>query len=412
MRILYIAISCDPYNGSEDQIGWQVPWECSKTEEVFVVTRTDLKPSIDLFLSKNEIRKIQFIYVDMPKMAQKLFKGTLQSLKLLIWNKKAYIEAKNVCKNNNIDIIHQITPIEYRSIGRFNEIKNIKSVCGPIGAGQNIPDPLMCYVKGKNKINEYVRSIVNSLFRKKIIRRIKKYDYVLFTNPETLDYLDGNKLNGRTELIYDNGICECELNAEKVNEYHKKRIENLRNDVVKLLIAGRLIYIKGHDFLFDVLEMLPQNIEYELRVVGDGELRKHIEERALSTNLNGKVKVIGSVPYTMMNSEYSEANALVFCSLRESSGTVILEAMKNGLPIISLNRFGASLILDNQNAWLVNGEDIEAYKQTLYDSLIECIQNPTVTVEKGRYAFKKAQELTWTKKVERYKEIYHCIMKD
>ena len=34
MNILYIAYSCNPFAGSEDKIGWCVPYESSKTNKV------------------------------------------------------------------------------------------------------------------------------------------------------------------------------------------------------------------------------------------------------------------------------------------------------------------------------------------------------------------------------------------
>ena len=75
MNILYVAVSCDPYNGSEDKIGWNVPWEMSKTENVWIVTRRDLKKSIDKFLGDNEKRKLKMVYVEMPEICNKVFKG-------------------------------------------------------------------------------------------------------------------------------------------------------------------------------------------------------------------------------------------------------------------------------------------------------------------------------------------------
>ena len=41
MNILYIAYSCNPFAGSEDKIGWCVPYEISKTNTVYVITKEE-----------------------------------------------------------------------------------------------------------------------------------------------------------------------------------------------------------------------------------------------------------------------------------------------------------------------------------------------------------------------------------
>ena len=49
MNILYIAYSCDPFNGSEDQIGWNIPFINSQDSEnkIWVITKKEQKKNID-----------------------------------------------------------------------------------------------------------------------------------------------------------------------------------------------------------------------------------------------------------------------------------------------------------------------------------------------------------------------------
>ena len=50
MNILYIAYSCNPFAGSEDKIGWCVPYESSKTNKVYVITKEDSKYKFNLYI--------------------------------------------------------------------------------------------------------------------------------------------------------------------------------------------------------------------------------------------------------------------------------------------------------------------------------------------------------------------------
>ena len=91
MRILYITYSCDPYMGSEDSIGWNIPFEMSKNNDVIVITKFEHKESISRYLEKNSIDNIKFYFIDIPKIYKKIYNGYLYSGRLLIWNKRAFL---------------------------------------------------------------------------------------------------------------------------------------------------------------------------------------------------------------------------------------------------------------------------------------------------------------------------------
>lgn len=133
MNILYIAFSCSPNNGSEDSVGWNIPLASSKTNNVFVLTKESARNSIQKCFGAHKDIHMKFFYVDIPAIYKKIFKGFLFSGRLNIFHKTAFPVAKRICKENNIDIVHQITPVEFRAIGNYGQIPNVKFVCGPVG---------------------------------------------------------------------------------------------------------------------------------------------------------------------------------------------------------------------------------------------------------------------------------------
>ena len=64
MNVLYIAYSCSPYHGSEDKIGWNVPAESAKYNNVFVITKEEQRCYVEKYLRDNPIPNIKFYYVD------------------------------------------------------------------------------------------------------------------------------------------------------------------------------------------------------------------------------------------------------------------------------------------------------------------------------------------------------------
>lgn len=198
MNILYIAYSCNPFAGSEDKIGWCVPYESSKTNKVYVITKEEQREPVEKYLKSHPLENIEFYYVDIPNCYKKVFKGFMYSGRLNIWNKRVFPLAKRLCEEKKIDIIHQITPIEFRAIGDYGKIANAKFVCGPLGGGESLPDGLKDYAKG-HEIIEVVRSVINYWYRfkLKITGKLNRCDYIMFANKETQEFLVGG---GRTKL--------------------------------------------------------------------------------------------------------------------------------------------------------------------------------------------------------------------
>jgi len=218
MNILYIAYSCEPYKGSEDKIGWNIPLKTSETNNVFVITKAEHKEPINRWLSAHVISNVHFYFVDIPSIYKKIFKGFLYSGRLNIWNRRAYKLAKKLCGENDIEVIHQITPIEFRSIGSYGKIPNIKFVCGPIGGAEIVPVALKDYCNG-HRLVECIRTTVNGWhrFKLKATKKLKKCDYVMYANQETLDFLF---FGGQKQSV----ITEIAIEAESI-KYNQRKLK-------------------------------------------------------------------------------------------------------------------------------------------------------------------------------------------
>lgn len=212
MNILYIACSCSPYHGSEDKIGWNIPLESAKYNKVFVITRESQRKYIEQYTNQHKVENISFYYVGLNPAWEKFLSLFPFTVRLNLWHRKSVLLAEEICRVEHIDVIHQITPIEFRSIGNYGKIPNVKFVCGPLGGGQAIPKCLMGYMKHMAVI-EHLRNVANycSLHILKYTGKIQQCDYLLLVNQETLDFLRPIIGNVPYELCFDNGICRTEL---------------------------------------------------------------------------------------------------------------------------------------------------------------------------------------------------------
>lgn len=401
MNILYIAYSCEPNSGSEDKIGWNIPLECSKYHNVTVVTKQEHKEVIEEYLKKNDIHNVKFYFVDINKIYKKLFKGAMYSIRLNIWHKNAYPLVKEICSTEKVDVIHQITPIEFRSIGQYYDIENVKFVCGPLGGGEQLPIEFKKYVKN-NKAVEWCRDFLNKRSKRKHKKNatFKKCNYVLFANRETQEYL--------SELVDDVpcSLCaETAISEEDILDVKKQHT----NKRFTMLVAGRLVYRKGHSFLFDSLVLLSKDIDYECRVVGEGPMENKLKDKVRHMNLSDKVVFVGSVPFEKMSEEYKNADVFIMPSIRETSGAVLYESVAHGLPVITINKFGGRMIISDDWGYLFDGSSLNEYKTNLKDILLHCMNNRDELMIKSQRLADVAKNNVWSKRMEYYNSIYDEI---
>lgn len=404
MNIIYIAYSCSPFNGSEDKIGWSIPFESAKTNQVFVVTKEEQRSSIEKYLECNTVGNMHFYYVDIPAFCKKLFSGPLYSGRLNIWNRRAISVVRSICKRRRIDIIHQITPVEFRSIGDYGKFPGVKFVCGPIAGGQMIPEGVKNYTKAHAWV-ENIRKCVNAWYRfvYSCNGRLKRCDYLLFANYETRDYLRGQlPSQTRCHVLTDISIDKTDL-ADPLPQEDKPAGKCV------ILVVGRLAYLKGHALLLDALARIPEELEFECRIVGAGAEMKRLQKRCEEYGLGQKVTFAGEVPYTEIAGVYQKADVFVMPSFREATGSVLLEAMAKGLPVVTINRFGGATMLDETAGWLYDGQTQEEFVENLKRALIFCITHPEEVKRRGRNARALAEKYTWEERMKLYQTIYQSL---
>lgn len=128
---------------------------------------------------------------------------------------------------------------------------------------------------------------------------------------------------------------------------HKSHEVSIKYSKPTLVAVGRMKKQKGYDVLIDAFNIVVNHgHDWQLKILGDGELRTEIQNKINSMGLANNVELLGHVdnPYPYMKS----ANAFVLSSYWEGFGQVIVEAMALGVEIISTDcDYGPKEILEN-----------------------------------------------------------------
>lgn len=150
-----------------------------------------------------------------------------------------------------------------------------------------------------------------------------------------------------------------------------------------LLNVGRLDKQKDHATLIQAFSKIaPDFPNWQLKIVGDGPLRKDLEELIEALDLQDKVTLPGVTK--TIDTEYASADIFVISSTYEAFGLVTAEAMSHGLPVVGFSDCPGTneLIGNNVSGVLVEPEDdrIEALAHALSD----LIGNPALQKRLGK----------------------------
>jgi glycosyltransferase involved in cell wall biosynthesis len=153
-------------------------------------------------------------------------------------------------------------------------------------------------------------------------------------------------------------------------------------DPVVIGFAGRLVNLKGVDFLLDALPTVQKALGKRLKLIvaGDGRARKGLERsaRAIVDHTSGiEVEFIRWADDQQLDAFYATLNLLVVPSVwPEPFGMVGLEAAERGLPVAAFAVGGiGDWLRDGVNGHLARGDPPTV--AGLSDAIVKCLRDPS-----------------------------------
>jgi len=117
---------------------------------------------------------------------------------------------------------------------------------------------------------------------------------------------------------------------------------NDRDEKFTLCYCARLTMKKGPDVLLEALKGIPA---VRLLMVGDGPMRKELEETAKQEGMD--VQFLGRIPNEEVPAVYHRSHAYVLPTHHEGSPKSLMEAMACALPVISTDGFGVDEVFED-----------------------------------------------------------------
>jgi glycosyltransferase involved in cell wall biosynthesis len=177
-----------------------------------------------------------------------------------------------------------------------------------------------------------------------------------------------------------------------------------RTGPARLLTVAAFAEKKGHGDLLEAIAELQGERDLALDLVGEGDLRASLEERARSLGLDGAVRFHGERPKEEVAELMRQADLFVLPSLFENLPCVLLEAMASGLPFVATAVGGVPEVADSRYAVLSEPGDPVALAAAIavaLDRRGEIDREAPVTRARTRFGY-GAFERTWS---EIYREL-------
>jgi glycosyltransferase involved in cell wall biosynthesis len=173
-----------------------------------------------------------------------------------------------------------------------------------------------------------------------------------------------------------------------------------------VLSVGRLNHQKGFDQLLDAWQIVSTNRHnWQLHIVGSGEMKEELEQKINVLGLTGSVQLIPATSY--INKHYNQAGIYCLSSRYEGFPMVLLEAQAFGLPIVSFNceTGPAEIIKHDETGLLVQNSNTQA----LADALISLINNEAKRIEMGANALKHALNYSTESIIKQWQQVITTV---
>lgn len=342
MKILLSAYACHPTIGSEARLGWQWAQQlAARGHQVWVLTRETSRSDIETFLGAVECPdNLHFLYHECPRLLPvlKLLKARFRYFYYYVWQWGAHKLARRCHARESFDLVHHVTWVQYRAPSFMGRL-GIPFVFGPVAGGESTPWRLRLVSGLRQALVDLLRDAWSVIARidPMVLRTYRDAMRINVTSPDTLRRLPAwaaPKAHVQLAIAYEPPSTP-------------PKVEQPAQQGLRLLFVGRFLGLKGMSMGLNALaRVLKDNPGAALTMVGDGPERDAWRSQAERLGIGARVTWIDWIAHDDVQALYASHDVLLFPSLHDSGGLVVLEAMAQGMPVVCLDLGGPGIMVD------------------------------------------------------------------
>ncbi|MBT7237949.1 glycosyltransferase family 4 protein [Candidatus Woesearchaeota archaeon] len=360
MNICLINPSFFPMHGGAEQLTYDVAKQLSKDHKIIIATTqlegTKKAEYIDnLKVYRSKTSKIPFLSFILNQI---YFHNML----------------KKVIKKEKIDILHQFHLFNLGGAVILAK-KNKKLITSLIG--WDTYDPIRPVPK---YLHKYMAWIMNGSDK-------------LITSSKHM-YSSAKKQGCKKEIkIIPHGV-----NSQKAKSIDIRKKYNIKKNDKIIFSLQRLHERKGLKYLILAASKIKyKNIKFIIG--GKGPELNNLKKLTRKLKLEDKIKFLGYIPEEDMINFYKKSDLFVLPSLYEGFGIVYIDALINGLPIVTTKCGGSEVMVNDSNGIMVKPKDSEQLANAIAKAL-----NKKWNKDKIK---KDAKKYKWENVIKEYHKVYN-----
>lgn len=403
MKILVSAFACSPLWGSEPSVGWNWAWELARDHEVTVLTHAHFRSHIEAHMQALPAGTVQadqlrFDYLSPPPARGEFHEQLLNSQAYYLrWQRAARQRVLQLLAAHGHALVHHVTWGNFRWPVPLHGLP-VPLVVGPLGGGERAPHALYRDMPWKLRLKEVLRDLIiaSGRYDPLVSRGLASARWIFCRTPQTLQALP-RAAQGRACIVHDIG-APPPASADMAPALPAGPEVPLR-----CLFVGRLLAWKGAHFALRAVQLLrSRGVPVQLTLVGRGEAEAALRDLAARLALGGAVQWLQDLPRETVLRLYAEHDLFLFPSLHDSGGTVVLESLSRGCPVVCLDLGGPPHFVDETCGRVVPAADgdAEAVPVRLADVLQALAADPALRVRLRAGALAQAQHHSWPQRVQ------------
>jgi glycosyltransferase involved in cell wall biosynthesis len=401
MKLLVSAYACAPNHGSDHATGWNWATEAHRLgHEVWALVSTVHRDSIANVCRANpDLAGIRWIFLDVGGWPLKQgVEPRWERTYNLLWQWAALGHALPLHRQVRFDVVHHVTWGGIRAPTFLGALK-IPLIIGPIGGGETSPASLRDELGFRGRLLEQIRDLSSSTITvNPLIRPGLNSAAVVFAYTKDTRNLFTGALRDKTVVFTPLGIPYLPT----------IRVPRIWGGPPRFLCACRLLYWKGvHIAIRAFAEIVRKIPSARFTIVGDGPERPRLEADVRRHDLHDQVTFIARIPQKKLFLLYESHDLLLFPSLHDSGGFVVLEALSHGMPVICLDLGGPSAMVTPGSGIVVKtgGRSTAQVAKDMADKTCRLLESPQRMAELSAGAVSRAREFLLPGRVKEFYDL-------
>lgn len=401
MKILLSVFACSPTSGSEGGVGWRYACALAANHDVWILT--DECRRRELELSKHLIpARMHVVYYRPAWLAKLPMNSATAYLIFHFWMASVWRLAAELDAKHDFDICWQLTYGTFRAPSSLWRVGK-PLVIGPVGGGETAPVALLEGMELRSRFKELVRlGVIRTASWVPGFKACYEHTaLVIARTPDTRRALP--------KWVWD----KCHVEQE-IGGWPQPQIEREKHDGLNVLFAGRLLALKGMQLgLTAFAGFLASGGKGTLTIVGDGPEAAPLRALAWQLGLDKSVIFVTRIPQTELFELYRQQDVLLFPSLHDSGGNVVIEAMSFGLAVICLDLGGPKCFVSPECGYVISTSQRSRLQveSSMAEALLDLYQHPNRLKDFSNAAWLRASEMSYDSQIERVSALAFSVLK-